>query len=427
MISEIYEQVHSLLDLATKYGFNKNLWHNYLAYLIATTETPFTLVSEKVGANEGSVNAFALNDFRIFRELFNYDFSPIEEALGINCFTVLLNYTAVGKPERVFNRSVSEKVQKLSAGIESVEDSLRERNAALQSGAVSGDPADVTAAEEIWSPEQEMYDIITGFYKEYGVGKFGLNKAFRVNDDNKEEEFLIPITATSDVQLEDLIGYDLQKQKLIANTEAFVNGRMANNVLLYGDAGTGKSTSIKAILNRYYSQGLRMIEVYKHQFKDLQRIITEVKNRNYRFIIYMDDLSFEEFEIEYKYLKAVIEGGLETKPENVLIYATSNRRHLIKETWSDRNDRSDDEMHRSDTVQEKLSLVARFGVAIGYLKPSHQEYLHIVRELAKKYPQITLTEEELALKANQWELRSGGASGRTAQQFINYLVGSAEG
>ena len=308
-----------------------------------------------------------------------------------------------------------------------MEDSLRERNAALQSGAVSGDPAGVTAAEEAWSPEQEMYDIITGFYKEYGVGKFGLNKAFRVNDDNKEEEFLIPITATSDVQLEDLIGYDLQKQKLIANTEAFVNGRMANNVLLYGDAGTGKSTSIKAILNRYYSQGLRMIEVYKHQFKDLQRIITEVKNRNYRFIIYMDDLSFEEFEIEYKYLKAVIEGGLETKPENVLIYATSNRRHLIKETWSDRNDRSDDEMHRSDTVQEKLSLVARFGVAIGYLKPSHQEYLHIVRELAKKYPQITLTEEELALKANQWELRSGGASGRTAQQFINYLVGSAEG
>ncbi len=427
MISEIYEQVHSLLDLATKYGFNKNLWHNYLAYLIATTETPFTLVSEKVGANEGSVNAFALNDFRIFRELFNYDFSPIEEALGINCFTVLLNYTAVGKPERVFNRSVSEKVQKLSAGIESVEDTLRERNKALEKAAGTCDAAGVSAVEEAWSPEQEMYDIITGFYKEYGVGKFGLNKAFRVNDDNKEEEFLIPITATSDVQLEDLIGYDLQKQKLIANTEAFVNGRMANNVLLYGDAGTGKSTSIKAILNRYYSQGLRMIEVYKHQFKDLQRIITEVKNRNYRFIIYMDDLSFEEFEIEYKYLKAVIEGGLETKPENVLIYATSNRRHLIKETWSDRNDRSDDEMHRSDTVQEKLSLVARFGVAIGYLKPSHQEYLHIVRELAKKYPQITLTEEELALKANQWELRSGGASGRTAQQFINYLVGSAEG
>ena len=403
LISEIYEQVHRLLDLATKYGFNKNLWHNYLAYLIATTETPFTLVSEKVGANQGSVNAFALGDFRIFRELFNYDFGPIESALGINCFSILENYTAVGKPERVFNRSVSEKVQELSERIEAVE-----------------------SEESAQSPEQKMYDIITGFYKEYGVGKFGLNKAFRVNDEDKGREFLIPITATSDVQLEDLIGYEMQKQKLIANTEAFVQGRMANNVLLYGDAGTGKSTSIKAILNRYYSQGLRMIEVYKHQFKDLQRIISEIKNRNYRFIIYMDDLSFEEFEIEYKYLKAVIEGGLETKPENILIYATSNRRHLIKETWGDRNDRSDDEMHRSDTVQEKLSLVARFGVTIGYFKPSHQEYLHIVNELARRYPEITLSEKELALLANQWELRSGGASGRTAQQFINYLVGSAE-
>ena len=154
-------------------------------------------------------------------------------------------------------------------------------------------------------------------------------------------------------------------------------------------------------------------------------LITEIKNRNYRFIIYMDDLSFEEFEIEYKYLKAVIEGGLETKPENVLIYATSNRRHLIRETWSDRADR-DDELHRSDTMQEKLSLVARFGISIGYMKPSHKEYLHIVQELAKRYPQITLSEEELALKANQWELRSGGATGRTAQQFINCLAGTGE-
>ena len=332
MIEEIYEQVHSLLDLATTYGFNKNLWHNYLAYLIATTETPFTLVSEKVGANKGSVNAFALNDFRIFRELFNYDFGKIESALGIGCFSILEDYTAVGKPERVFNRSVSEKVQELSAAIESVEEKRAERE-----------------ADGSWKPEQEMYDIITGFYKEY---KFGLNKAFRINDDNKEKEFLIPITATSDVQLEDLVGYELQKQKLIANTEAFVEGRMANNVLLYGDAGTGKSTSI-------YSKGLRMIEVYKHQFKDLQRIISEIKNRNYRFIIYMDDLSFEEFETEYKYLKAVIEGGLETKPENILIYATSNRRHLIKETWGDRNDRSDDEMHVSASRSVTSSLRTR--------------------------------------------------------------------
>ena len=225
--------------------------------------------------------------------------------------------------------------------------------------------------------------------------------------------------------LSDLVGYEEQKKKLVANTEAFVEGRGANNVLLFGDAGTGKSTSIKAILNQYYSRGLRMIEVYKHQFKDLSKVIAEIKNRNYRFIIYMDDLSFEEFEIEYKYLKAVIEGGLETKPENVLIYATSNRRHLIRETWSDRSDMSQDELHRSDTMQEKLSLVARFGVTIGYYKPSQKEYFNIVTTLAEKYPEITLTDEELRAEANKWELSHGGISGRTAQQFITYLLGTA--
>ena len=158
-------------------------------------------------------------------------------------------------------------------------------------------------------------------------------------------EFLCPITTTSDMMLDDLVGYESQKKELMQNTEAFVEGRNANNVLLYGDAGTGKSASIKAILNLYYSHGLRMIELYKHEFKELPQIIEAIKNRNYRFIIYMDDLSFEEFEIEYKYLKAVIEGGLETKPENV-IDATSNRRHLIRETWSDRSYMSQDELHR---------------------------------------------------------------------------------
>lgn len=393
LITEILVQVNRLLDVSTTYGFDKNLWHNYLAFLLAMTENPFTLVSEKVGANEGTVNVFAKNDFAIFKQLFDYDFSEIEETLGINCFTTIENYQAVGKKEQIFNKSVSEKVQELSLNIEQAKN------------------------------ETEMYTIVTDFYKTYGVGKFGLNKAFRISHE-EGEDLLNPITTTGDVVLSDLVGYELQKQKLIQNTEAFVEGRRANNVLLFGDAGTGKSTSIKAILNEYYSRGLRMIEVYKHEFKDLSRIISEIKNRNYRFIIYMDDLSFEEFEIEYKYLKAVIEGGLETKPENILIYATSNRRHLIRETWSDRSDMSQDELHRSDTMQEKLSLVARFGVTIGYYKPSQKEYFHIVTTLARKHPEITLTDEELAAEANKWEMSHGGISGRTAQQFINYLLGN---
>ena len=161
--------------------------------------------------------------------------------------------------------------------------------------------------------------------------------------------------------------------------------------------------------------------MYKHQFKDLNDVIAQIKNRNYKFIIYMDDLSFEEFEIEYKYLKAVIEGGLEKKPDNILIYATSNRRHLVRETFKDKADR-DEELHTNDTVQEKLSLVARFGVTIYFGKPDKKEFQKIVTTLADRYG-VEMEEEKLLLEANKWELSHGGLSGRTAQQFIDYLLG----
>ena len=395
LITDIYIEINRLLDISTRYGFDKNLWHNYLAFVLAMTENPFTIVSEKVGASVGTVNKFAGSDFCIFKQLFDYDFCEMENELGIDCFTIVTNYKAVVKSEQIFNKSVSEKVQQLSCAIEHAKD------------------------------DTELYQIITGFYKTYGVGKFGLNKAFRISTDDKSG-ILCPITATSEVLLDDLVGYESQKKELVQNTEAFVEGRRANNVLLYGDAGTGKSASIKAILNQYYSRGLRMIEVYKHEFKELPNVIAAIKNRNYRFIIYMDDLSFEEFEIEYKYLKAVMEGGLETKPENVLIYATSNRRHLIRETWSDRSDMSEDELHRSDTMQEKLSLAERFGVSIAYFKPMRKEYFDIVITLARRYPEIKLTDEELRSAASKWEMRHGGMSGRTAQQFIDSLLGAVD-
>ncbi|WP_455645200.1 ATP-binding protein [Methanosphaera sp.] len=392
LIEEIYIQIHKLLSLATSYGFNENLWHKYISFLIAMTENPFTLVSEKIGANKGSVNNFAKNDFKIIKQLFDYDFTKIENELGINCFTTIQNYQAIIKKEQLFNKDVSLKVQELSKSIENAAD------------------------------ENEIFSIVTQFYEKYGVGKFGLNRAFRLSDDNSSE-FIIPITSLDDVVLDDLVGYENQKDKLIKNTEAFVQGKKANNVLLYGDAGTGKSTSIKAILNQFYDQGLRMIELYKHEAKYLSKVISEIKNRNYRFIIYMDDLSFEESESSYKYLKALIEGGIETNPSNVLIYATSNRRHLIKETWNERvNTSSDEEMYHSDTIREKLSLVDRFGISIGYYKPTVKEYFNIVTTLAKKYPEITLTDEELKTEANKWLISHGGASGRTAQQFIYHII-----
>jgi len=391
--TRLYSEVRQLLELATKYGFDKNLWHNYLTYLLITDENPFSLTCENAEAREGTVNTFAINDFSAIKALFDFNFSDIESKLGVDCFTVLSNYHAISKREQIYNKNVSGKVRALSEAIENAEDG------------------------------KAVFDVVTDFYRDYGVGMYGLNKAFRLEGDDETGVSMRPISNMQPVCLEDLVGYELQKKMLIENTEAFVYGRGGNNVLLYGDSGTGKSTSIKAIINKYYDDGLRMIEIYKHQFRYLSRIISEVKNRNYKFIIYMDDLSFEEQEIEYKYLKAIIEGGVETKPDNVLIYATSNRRHLIKETWKDRTDTEiDGDIHRSETIEEKLSLVNRFGISIGYMKPSRNEFDNIVIELAHRSG-ITVADEELLYEAHRWELRNGGISGRTAQQFVDYIRG----
>jgi hypothetical protein len=397
LVTRVFTQMKHLLQVATDYGFDKNLWHNYLTFLLITNENPFSITCEKVGANEGSVNYFAKGDFKAFKELFDYDFSRLEEYLGVDCFSRISSYKAIGKKDLMYNKNVSEKVQALSSKLELAQD------------------------------ENEFFNAVTEFYKDFGVGMFGLNKAFRIISGDNDTVQFHAINNMDTVMLDDLIGYEIQKKKLVDNTRAFVEGKKANNALLFGDSGTGKSTSIKAIVNEFYPQGLRMIEIYKHQFKDLSAVIAQIKNRNYKFIIYMDDLSFEEFEVEYKFLKAVIEGGVETRPDNILIYATSNRRHLIKETWNDRDDvKIDNGMHQSDTMEEKLSLVNRFGVTINYSKPSQKEYFHIVIELARKagITEEQMNDEFLRAEANKWELSHGGISGRTAQQFVNYLLGT---
>lgn len=380
----------SILELCVDHGFEGNLWHDYLTFLLANDENAYSTSCEIVGETGGSINKVALHDFSIFKELFDYDFSAMEAGLGVDCVSMILDYTGSGTHGSVFNGRIRDRICALAKSLGQTKDA------------------------------EEFKASVTQFYKEFGVGKLGLHKAFRVAHD-EEGVHIVPITKIAHVQLDELVGYESAKKKLIDNTEAFVKGRRANNCLLFGDAGTGKSSSIKAILNKYYDQGLRMIEVYKHQFQDLNDVIAQIKNRNYKFIIYMDDLSFEEFEIEYKYLKAVIEGGLERKPDNVLIYATSNRRHLIRESFRDKEER-DEELHTNDTVQEKLSLVARFGVTIYFGKPAKKEFQEIVRQLAKKNG-IEMDEEKLLLEANRWELNHGGMSGRTAQQFIDYLLG----
>lgn len=379
--------IAKLLEVAGEYGLDGNLWENILALVLAYNENVYSKATEIIGETKGSINTFALHDFKIFRDLFHF-VPDIEDEL----LDAISHYVGNGRDSKLVNTRVRDRILRLSKQLSSAKS------------------------------DNDFKNIVTEFYKEYGVGKFGLNKAFRIEESNDlNSANIIPITRVEHVYLKDIIGYDIQKKKLTHNTESFINGKPANNCLLYGDAGTGKSSSVKAIVNEYYERGLRIIEIYKHQFRYLSDILEQLKDRNYKFIIYMDDLSFEESELEYKYLKAILEGGFGKRPENVLIYATSNRRHLIRESFRDKTE-TDEELHSRDTVEEKLSLSARFGEKIYYGSPDKKEFNGIVLSLAKKHG-IDMDEKEILAKANMWELSHGGMSGRSAIQFITYLQG----
>lgn len=381
--------VSHILEVSEKMGFNGNLWQDYLAYNLANDENSYSLSCERRGRMEGSINKAALLDMAVYRELFNTDLSGTDAKYG-TFLSMLTGFENNNEGEKYYNKRIRNRIIKLAEEL---------------SGAAD---------------DNTFLNTVCDFYKDAGVGCIGLFKAFRVGHDDNDRPVITPVISVEHKYLKDLIGYDIQKKKITDNTEAFLAGSKANNVLLFGDSGTGKSSCIKAILNEYYDDGLRMIEIYKHQFKDLSAIINQVKDRNYKFIIYMDDLSFEEFEIEYKFLKAVIEGGLEKRPDNVLIYATSNRRHLVREKYSDKEER-DDDLHTRDTVAEKLSLSARFGVSVYFGSPDKKLFNEIVKGLAQKND-IKVDENTLLMEANKWELSHGGLSGRTAEQFISYMV-----
>lgn len=383
--NNVSKTISKMIEVAGEYGLHGNLWANILALALAYNENVYSKATEIVGETSGSINTFAIHDFKILKELIQF----VPNING-DLLKEIYHYEGNGRDSKLVNTRVRDRILRLSKQL------------------IEADS------------DNEFKDIITEFYKEYGVGKFGLNKAFRIEEGTDlKTANIIPITRVEHVYLNDIIGYDIQKKKLTHNTESFINGKPANNCLLYGDAGTGKSSSVKAIVNEYYDKGLRIIEIYKHQFRYLSDILEQLKDRNYKFIIYMDDLSFEESELEYKYLKAILEGGFGRRPENVLIYATSNRRHLIRESFRDKTE-TDEELHTRDTVEEKLSLSARFGEKIYYGSPDKREFNSIVLALAKKN-NIDMDEGEILSKANMWELSHGGMSGRSATQFITYL------
>ncbi len=367
---EIHILFHELISLACSNHYaSGNLWQNYLTHFIMSNENFFSLACEGKSPPEGSIKDVALHDFEAFLRLYNLQ---NEHMHYINNF----------------------------AGYSCNSDICELSKAIAEAGSA-----------------QKIYDIVTNFYRRHGTGKFAFHNAFRVDGGE-----LVPVEHVGNVRLSDIVGYEPQKRELVANTEAFINGKPANNVLLYGDGGTGKSTSIKAVLNEYADKGLRVIEVFKHQFREILQLSEMLRDRNYKFIVFIDDLSFEEGETDYKFLKAIIEGGIETRPDNILIYATSNRRHIVREIWKDRDDMEHNgDIHRSDTVEEKLSLAARFGIAINYSSPRREEYHAIVKALAEKAG-LSVNDDLLSL-ADRWEIRHGGLSGRAARQFVDYLLG----
>lgn len=258
--------------------------------------------------------------------------------------------------------------------------------------------------------EGSLADRLEQYYRDNGCGMYARYRAFIWRD-----HAIHPVEHPDPTTLRDLKGYELQRRAAIDNTVSFLVGLPANNCLLYGDRGTGKSSTVKAILNEYYTRGLRVIEMPKESLMDFPRLVDEIAALPMRFLIFIDDLSFSNQDDTYAALKAVLEGGLAARPENALIYATSNRRHLIRETFSDREG---DEVHKGDTIQESLSLADRFGLAIHFSSPDKWRYLEIVRQLAI---QRGLEDhlEELDLLAERWATERGGRSPRCARQFID--------
>ncbi|MCC8169754.1 MAG: ATP-binding protein [Oscillospiraceae bacterium] len=254
---------------------------------------------------------------------------------------------------------------------------------------------------------EELLELLINHYRSFGSGILGKYIAYRY--DGKLEG----IANTDKTTFDSLVGLEHQKKVLIENTEAFVNGKPANNVLLFGDRGTGKSSSVKALLNMFAERGLRVVEMPKGCIKSIPSLTEKLSLKPNKYIIFLDDLSFESRDAEYKALKTAMEGQLQPQPDNVLIYATSNRRHLIKETYEDRQG---GEMHVNDNMQETLSLAERFGISLVFSAPNQKEYLHIVEELLKANG-IEMT-PELEKKAIVWQMNYGGKSARCAKQFV---------
>ena len=260
----------------------------------------------------------------------------------------------------------------------------------------------------------ELYALRIQNLEKYGYGIFSSRGMFRLSDDKQIE----PIVSADKVDMATFIGYEAERAKVVENTLAFVEGRPAANTLLCGDAGTGKSSTVKAVANEFFSRGVRLIELRKDQLSLLPYVMGKISENPLKFIIFIDDLSFNQNDDNFSMLKAALEGSASARSENSVIYATSNRRHIIKESFGERDG---DDVHRNDTLQETLSLSERFGLTVLFSKPNKQLYLEIVKKLALRQ-KIQMDEKQLEIEAEAFALKKGSRSARCAEQFIQSLL-----
>jgi uncharacterized protein len=358
-------------------------WQSYLAGRLLDEENPFSLGAERRELSPTVVEQ-ARRDLTTLQILFDLD------------ARTLLGLVEAAVPE-----------------LEGVWTPWRDPEAYVETSHPGGPRRDLArelAAAEDWG---DLVETLVEHYAAHGAGPFGGHRAFRWEDGR-----LKAVPRPDPVRLSGLIGYEKEREPLIRNTERLLAGLPSHHALLYGLPGTGKSSTVKAVLNEYADSGLRLVELAKEDLKELHRVLESLHGRGPRFILFVDDLSFEEHEVEYKALKALLEGSIEEPPENVRVYATSNRRNLIRERFSEREEA--DDVHARDTMQEKLSLAARFGLRITFPTPDQKRYLEIVFGLVKERG-IKIPGEELKERALLWDRWHAGRSGRTARQFVDEL------
>ncbi|MDR1067778.1 MAG: ATP-binding protein [Clostridiales Family XIII bacterium] len=379
--ADYYEVQRSLLEAAhvgegisARGGISATVWQHYIAGITGSADNIFSRMAEK-GASDENIDALAAEELRVVRFLYRFDFAALARAVEAQ--------TGI--------RSGSENIGALRMAEEAQRQHI---HAALSA-----------------ETEQDSVTALADYYRCYGSGIFEASAAFSWDGS------LSPVRHDSSVTMDSIIGYERQKARLIQNTELLMAGLPASNVLLYGDSGTGKSSSVKALLSRFAGKGLKLISLPKARLGEITKIIDLISGRGLKYLLFIDDLSFDEGENEYKAFKSAIEGRVTSAKTNWIVCVTSNRRNIVKEVWKDRE--TQDDVHLRDNLQEKKSLADRFGLTIVYEAPDKREYLEIVRGLAAEAG-LALSGDELDSAAMTWEIRHGGRSGRTARGFVEH-------